>query len=166
MSLGSALPALIVSLTSIGVSLISNLLTRRFVNLTAERRMKAEIASYQAELKAAVAAKDKKKEDQLRKKDKQIAQMRLKISSARTKIGFGTIIPFFAVYYLMANFLGGFSVIVAHSPIPIPYIISTFCTAVSSTCPTLGGPVSLFWWYFLSSLSFSSMLTKLMGTST
>ncbi|HLQ03513.1 MAG TPA: hypothetical protein VK114_01835, partial [Nitrososphaerales archaeon] len=53
---------LIVTLTAVGVGLVSNLLTRRFVDLKAERRIKAEVNAFNAELKAAVRAKDKEKE--------------------------------------------------------------------------------------------------------
>ncbi|TLY17648.1 MAG: DUF106 domain-containing protein, partial [Thaumarchaeota archaeon] len=88
------LSTLLVTLTAVGVGLVSNLLTRRFVDLNAERRIKAELSAFNAELKAAVRAKDKDKEQRLRKKEQQMAQMRLKMSSARTKISLGTILPF------------------------------------------------------------------------
>jgi uncharacterized membrane protein (DUF106 family) len=159
MSFEIPISTMIVSLTSICVALISNLLTRRFVDLHSERRIKAEIDQYTKELKAAVLAKDKDKEGRLKKKEKQIQAMRLKMSSGRMKITGLTFIPFIAVYYLMAGFLGGFSVTVAYSPIPIPIIIPSLSAAGS-------GSVSLFWWYFISSLTFSGLMTRLLGTST
>jgi uncharacterized membrane protein (DUF106 family) len=42
---------------------------------------------------------------------------------------------------------------VAHSPLPIPFIVSGTGTMV------------LIWWYFLSSLTFGTLLSKLLGTS-
>jgi uncharacterized membrane protein (DUF106 family) len=54
----------------------------------------------------------------------------------------------------MANFVGGFSQAVAYSPLPIPYIVD----------PSTHSMV-LIWWYFLSSLSFATLMTKLLGTS-
>lgn len=150
---------LIVTLTALGLGLLTNVLTRRFVDLEAERRMKAEINQHNKELRQAVKNKDKGKEDKLRKKDLQIKKMSAKVQTARLRVTGLTFIPFIALYYLMANFLGGFNVIVAYSPVPIPYIINEFS-------PGLGGPVTLFWWYFLSSITFSGLLTKLLRTST
>ncbi len=149
----------IVLITSLGLSLLTNLITRRFVDLKKERRMKVEINQHNKELREAVKSKDKAKEDKLRKKDLQMRQMQAKVSTSRLKVTGITFIPLLAVYYFMANVLGGFNVIVAYSPVPIPYIITQFSAAG-------GGPVTLFWWYFLSSFTFSGLLTKLLGTST
>ncbi len=154
------LSTLLVTLTAVGVGLVSNLLTRRFVDLNAERRIKAEVSAFNAELKAAVRANDKEKEQRLKKKEQQMAQMKLKMSSARTKISIGTILPFLAVYYGLAALMGGLSVTVAYSPIPL-CIPSTIICLVGEN-----GAVSLFWWYFLSSLTFTGMLTRLLGTAT
>jgi uncharacterized membrane protein (DUF106 family) len=148
----------IVTITALGLSLLTNLITRRFVDLQKERRMKAEISQHNKELREAVKNKDKAKEDKLRKKDLQMRQMQARVSTSRLKVTGITFIPLLAVYYFMANLLGGFNVTVAYSPVPIPYIISEFSAA--------GGPVSLFWWYFLSSFTFSGLMTKLLGTST
>src|SRR5207245_10552592 len=94
------------------------------------------------------------------KKEQQMAQMKLKMSSARTKISIRTILPFLAVYYGLAALMGGLSVTVAYSPVPL-CIPSTLICAVGQN-----GAVSLFWWYFMSSLTFTGMLTRLLGTAT
>jgi uncharacterized membrane protein (DUF106 family) len=49
--------------------------------------------------------------------------------------------------------VGGISTQVAMSPIPIPYLVAA------------NGGMALFWWYSLSSFSFSFVLQKLLGTS-
>jgi uncharacterized membrane protein (DUF106 family) len=147
-------PAVIVTLMALGLTIVTNLLTRRFVDLAAERRIKAEIAQYQAELREAIRKKDKAKEDRLKKRDLQIKQMNAKVSTSRLRVTAITFIPFIALYYLMAGLLGGFGAIVAYSPVPIPYIVSS------------DGTVPLFWWYTISSLAFSPMLTRLFGTTT
>ncbi|MDG6900975.1 MAG: DUF106 domain-containing protein [Nitrososphaerota archaeon] len=144
----------IVTGTALGLGIATQLLTLRFVNLTAERRMKAEISQYQADLREAVKNKDKAKEEKLKKKDLQIKQMNTKVSTARLKVTAITFVPFIVLYYLMAGYLGGFGVTVAYSPIPIPYIVSAT------------GSIPLFWWYTISSLTFSPMLTKIFGTTT
>jgi len=139
---------------------MSNVATRLLVDLKRERRMRAEVAAFDKELKEATASKDKEKQDKLKKKKPQMDQMRLKASSGRFKVVLVTWLPFIAVYYLMGDFVSGckfpsicVSGVVAYSPIPIPFIVAA------------NGSMVLIWWYFLSSLSFSTLMTKLLGTS-
>jgi uncharacterized membrane protein (DUF106 family) len=159
LTLGIPDTTLIVTATALGLAVATNLLTLRFVDLAAERRMKAEISQHNTDLREAVRSKDKAKEEKLRKKDLQIKQMNAKVSTARLRVTAITFIPFIALYYLMAGYLGGFGVVVAHSPVPIPYIVSNFD-------PVSGGEIPLFWWYTISSLAFSPLLTRLFGTTT
>jgi uncharacterized membrane protein (DUF106 family) len=145
---------LLVTMTSVGLSLVTQLVTRRVVNLEAERRMKAEVSAFNKEKRAATLAKDKAKLEKLKKRELPMRQEQAKVSSARLKVTAITFVPLLGVYYLMASFLGGFNVVVAHSPIPIPYLVGT------------NGIMALFWWYMLSSFTFSSLLTKLLHTTT
>lgn len=150
---------LLVSLTSLGLGFVTQIVTRQIVDLNAERRMKAEVNAFNKEKRDATAANDKAKLEKLKKRELQVRQSQTKISSARLKVTAITFIPLLGVYYLMSSFLGGFGVIVGYIPIPIPYIAGA---------PALAGgwQVSLFWWYFLSSFTFSSLLTRLLHTST
>ena len=139
---------------------MSNVATRLLVDLKRERRMRAEVAAFDKELKEATASKDKEKTEKLKKKKPQMDQMRLKASSGRFKVVLVTWLPFIAVYYLMGDFVSGckfpsicVSGVVAYSPIPIPFIVAA------------NGSMVLIWWYFLSSLSFSTLMTRLLGTS-
>jgi len=139
---------------------MSNVATRLLVDLKRERRMRAEVAAFDKELKEATASKEKEKMEKLKKKKPQMDQMRLKASSGRFKVVLVTWLPFIAVYYLMGDFVSGckfpsicVSGVVAYSPIPIPFIVAA------------NGSMVLIWWYFLSSLSFSTLMTKLLGTS-
>ena len=139
---------------------MSNVATRLLVDLKRERRMRAEVAAFDKELKEATASKDKEKKEKLKKKKPQMDQMRLKASSGRFKVVLVTWLPFIAVYYLMGDFVSGckfpsicVSGVVAYSPIPIPFIVAA------------NGSMVLIWWYFLSSLSFSTLMTRLLGTS-
>jgi len=144
---------LIITCTAIALGFMSNVATRLLVDLKKERRIKAEVAAFDKELKDAVANKEKDKEEKLKKKKPQMDQMRLKASTGRFKVVLVTWLPFIAVYYLMAGFVGGFTEAVAYSPIPIPFIVAP------------DGHMVLIWWYFLSSLSFATLMTKLLGTS-
>ncbi|HEV2389326.1 MAG TPA: EMC3/TMCO1 family protein [Nitrososphaerales archaeon] len=151
---------LIITCTAIFLGFMSNVATRLLVDLKRERRMRAEVAAFDKELKEATATKDKDKMEKLKKKKPQMDQMRLKASSGRFKVVLVTWLPFIAVYYLMGDFVSGckfpsicVSGVVAFSPIPIPFIVAA------------NGSMVLIWWYFLSSLSFSTLMTRLLGTS-
>ncbi len=145
---------LLITMTAIGLSLVTQMVTRKVVNLDAERRMKAEVSAFNKEKRAATLAKDQAKLEKLKKRELPMRQEQAKVSSARLKVTAITFVPLLLVYYLMASFLGGFSVVVANSSIPIPYLVGA------------GGTMALFWWYMLSSFTFSTLLSKLLHTTT
>jgi uncharacterized membrane protein (DUF106 family) len=149
---------ILVTSTSVVLGLITQLVTRKVVDLNKERRMRAELNAFNKEKREATLANDKVKLEKLKKRELSMRQEQAKVSTARLKVTAITFIPLLLVYYLMATFLGGYSVIVAYTPIPIPIIAA----------PTLNPSifeVSLFWWYFLSSFTFSTMLARLLHTT-
>jgi uncharacterized membrane protein (DUF106 family) len=168
---------LVLTLTAVGFGLISNLLTRRFVDLEAERRIKGEINEFTKAMKAAVKSGNKQEQEKLKKKEPSIQQMRMKMSSARSKVALYTIVPFFAIYYGVIYLVGPCPV--AISPIPITignYLMysslpisnghAIACAGVPSTLAGAAAYVTPFGWYLISSFSFSGLLTKLLKTQT
>lgn len=149
----------LVTLTSISLGAVTQLVTKRIVNLDAERKMRAEVGAFNKEKREATLAKDKAKLDKLKKRELQVQQEQFKVQRARLKVTAITFVPLLGVYYLMATFLGGYGVIVAYTPLPIPYFAGLTQTASVFQ-------VSLFWWYFLSSFTFSTMLGRLLHTTT
>ncbi len=149
---------LVVTMTSLALGFVTQLVTRRVVDLDKERRMRAEVNAFNKEKREATLANDKARLEKLKRRELQVRQEQAKVSTARFKVTAITFVPLLVVYYLMASFLGGFNVMVAHSPVPIPLLAA----------PLLGTDhwwVSLFWWYFLSSFTFSTMLSKLLHTT-
>lgn len=156
---------LVLTVTAVGFGLISNLLTRRFVDLEAERRIKAEINDFTKAMKAAVKSGNKAEQEKLKKKEASVNKMRMSMSSARSKVALYTIVPFFAIYYLILFLVG--NVPVAYMPFPLPYICWT--PPGASACQVLANgatAMNSFGWYLISSFSFSGMLTKLLKTQT
>jgi len=149
----------VVTLTSLGLGFVTQLVTRTVVDLNKERKMRAEVNAFNKEKREATLASDKVKLEKLKKRELQMRQEQAKVSTARLKVTGITFVPLLVVYYLMATFLGGYGVIVAFTPIPIPVIAAP--TLLAGTYE-----VSLFWWYFLSSFTFSTMLSKLLHTTT
>ena len=149
----------VVTLTSLALGFVTQVVTRKVVDLNKERRMRAEVNAFNKEKREATLAKDKVKREKLKKRELAVRQEQAKVSTARLKVTGITFVPLLVVYYLMASFLGGYGVIVAYTPIPIPVI------AAPTPNPSVF-EVSLFWWYFLSSFTFSTMLSKLLHTTT
>jgi uncharacterized membrane protein (DUF106 family) len=150
---------IVVTLTSLGLGFVTQVVTRSVVDLDKERRMRAEVNAFNKEKREATLAKDQVKLDKLKKRELAMRQEQAKVSTARLKVTGITFVPLLVVYYLMATFLGGYGVIVAFTPIPIPVIAAP--TLMAGTYE-----VSLFWWYFLSSFTFSTMLSRLLHTTT
>ena len=149
---------LLVTATSVALGLVTQIVTRKVVDLNKERRMRAEVNAFNKEKREATVANDKVRLDKLKKRELAMRQEQAKVSMARFKVTGITFVPLILLYYLMASFLGGYGVIVAYSPVPIPVI----------TAPTLNPgvfEVSLIWWYFLSSFAFSFMLTRIFHTN-
>jgi uncharacterized membrane protein (DUF106 family) len=145
---------LIVTLTAVALAMLSNIVVRRLVDLNKERRIRREVSAFDKELREAITKKDKAKEAKLKKRKPQYDKMRMSMSTGRLKATAVTYVPFLIVYYSMANYVfSGINTTVAMSPIPIPYLVSAT------------GSMALFWWYSLSSFSFSFVLQKLFGTS-
>jgi uncharacterized membrane protein (DUF106 family) len=144
----------LVTITSLGLGLLTQGATRRFVNLDKERKMKAELAAFNKEKKEATLAKDKGRLEKVKKRELSMRQAQSKVQLARTKVTFITIVPLFVIYYLMATLLGGYGAIVAVSPIPIPYLVGP------------NGEMVVIWWYVLGSFTLSSILSRLLHTTT
>jgi len=156
---------LLLPLVAIAFVSISNLLTRRLVDLDAERRIKAEINAYTRSLRAAMKAGDKAAQEKIKRKEQSINQMKTKMSGARSKIAIYTLIPFIGGYYLVIYLVvGGPETIAAYSPFPIS-IFSIF--NVTELVQGVHG-YGVYSWslYFLSSATFSGLISRLMKTQT
>jgi len=142
---------LLLVVTSLGLNLISQVATRLLVNVEDSRRIAREAKQFRSELMDAIKKGDKAKEAKLKKKEKSIREMEMKSSNQRLKASFLFLIPFMLIYWFISGLVGATS-IVAMSPIQIPLVVSP-------------KGVELFWWYLITSFAFSTVITKLAGTS-
>jgi len=140
---------LLIVLTSLGLNVISQVATRFLVNVEESRRIAREARRFRKELMDAVRKGDKAREEKLRKKEKGIREMELKSSNQRLKASFIFLIPFMLIFWFVSSVVGSASV-VAYSPIHLIFV---------------GPSLELFWWYLITSFAFSTMISKLAGTS-
>lgn len=146
----------ILTLTAVVFTIVSNVMIRKFVDLKAERRSRAEFNEYSKALREAVKNKDKKEEEKLKKKQQTMQMMQAKASWARMKVSLYTIVPFFIIYGLLLSFLG--NVAGAWSPFYVPYIMTTVRNQGAYEITTFG-------WYIISSFSFSGLIMRLFKTT-
>jgi len=139
------LAAVTILLISAGMAIISAVATRALTDVDVMRRRMTEVREWQSAYTKAIRAKDQKVVDRLKKKEATIKRAQAEMTKDQFKPMLLTIIPFFVFYYLFYAVFGYNQVIVAISPITLPYIGTDFN----------------FWvWYLVSSFSISSLIQR------
>ena len=137
--------AVTILLISAGMAIISAAATRALTDVDVMRRRMTEVREWQSAYTKAVRAKDQKAIDRLRKKEATIKRAQAEMTKDQFKPMLLTIIPFIVFYYLFYAIFGYNQVIVAISPITLPYIGTDFN----------------FWvWYLVSSFSISTLIQR------
>ncbi len=93
MRIGIPEATLIVTLTALGLQILSNIVIRTLVDLKREKRLRNEVAAFDKELREAISKKDKDKEEKLKKKKPQVDKMRLQASTGRLEGYFHNLHP-------------------------------------------------------------------------
>lgn len=144
---------LVITLVSLTVSLISMATTKKFVYTPQFIKQREEVMKYKKELQEAKKKNDKKKLKRLDKKKEQMQKLEAKMSLSTLKT-FPMSLPFIIVFMWLSqnyNALGNFIIL----PIYIPFI--------AEFNPALGAwTINWFWWYFITSFSFSTILRKIL----
>lgn len=143
----------VVVLMSVGVSLLSSVGRRFLTNVERTRRVNMELKAWRTELKEAITSKNKAKEEKLRKKEKQMNQLQARMARENMKPTLFFFVPLIGLWYLM-SWLVGLDTVVAVSPIPIDLFVIV-----------IGPPLTLFWWYMISSFAVSGIITRAFGLS-
>ena len=144
---------LVITLVSFIVSLISIAMTKKFVYTPEFIKQREIVMKYKKELQEAKKNNDQKKLKKLNKKKEQMQKLEAKMSLSSLKT-FPMSFPFIIVFMWLAqnyNALGNFIVL----PIYLPLI--------AEFNPSLGAwTINWFWWYFITSFCFSTILRKVL----
>jgi uncharacterized membrane protein (DUF106 family) len=139
------------------VNVVSSLFRKRFTDIEQTKRIQKEVREFNTELRQAILSKDKAKEEKLKKKQSKMNEMQMKMMSQNMKTSMLFMLPFFGVWWIVVAFFG-YETTVAYAPLTLP-LLSTGASIIFSS------ELNFFWWYFLSSVAFSSIIMKLLGTS-
>ena len=139
------------------VNLISSLVRKRFTDIEKTKRIQKEVKEFNSELRKAMMSKDKEKETKLKKRQKKMNEMQMKMMTQNLKTSMYFMLPFFGVWWILIDAFG-YGTIMAYSPVGIPVLTSNPFGLDSST------ELNFFWWYFISSISFNGIISKITGT--
>lgn len=141
----------LVILEAVGVSVLYAVGRRKFTNIEKMRRYTTEMKAFRSELSQATKAGDKQKVEKLKKKQQQMQKMQAEMSMDQMKPTLLFMLPLFGVYYLVSHFIG-VNTVIAVAPFPLQLF-------------GIGPPVEVnfFWWYFICSFTFSSIISRLFG---
>ncbi len=140
-------------LMAVGVNLLYAVGRLKLTNVEKQRRITAEMKAFRSEMSAAMKEGNKQKIEKLKKKQQQMQKMQMEASMENFKPTLLFAIPLFGVYFLVNNyFITGLlhTCIIAVSPIALPW-------------PLFGSQMTFFWWYFICSFTFSTIITRLFG---
>ncbi len=150
---------LLIAGLALTVSIVSSLIRKRFTDIERTKRIQREVREFNSELRKAIMNKDKAMEAKLKKKQKKMNEMQMKVMTENLRTSMYFMIPFFGIWYILIGFFG-YDTIMAYSPAALPLLTSN---------PSIGivfsSELNFFWWYFLSSISFSGIVMKILGTS-
>ena len=149
---------LIIAGLAMFVNLASSLVRKRFTDIEKTKRVQKEVREFNAELRKAMMSKDKEKEVKLKKKQKKMNEMQMKMKTQNLKTSMYFMLPFFGVWWILIGAFG-YETIMAYSPIAIPLLTSNPSLGI-----IYGVNLNFFWWYFISSISFNGVITKITGT--
>ncbi len=148
---------LLIAALAVLVNVVSSLVRKRFTDIEQTKRIQKEVREFNTELRQAILSKDKAKEEKLKKRQSKMNEMQMKMMSQNMKTSMIFMLPFLGVWWVIVAFFG-YETIVANAPVALPLLSSSGSLVFSSE-------LNFFWWYFLASIAFSSIVMKLLGTS-
>jgi len=139
---------LLVMLISMGVSMISLTISRKFVKVETMQRFRKEMNEYNALMKEFRKTGDEKIGDKMKKRQQHVMQVQGMMFKQQLKMMAITFVPFMALFYVFNNWIFSPTLVVAIAPLNIPII---------------GREITFSYWYLLSALGFGQLVSKLMG---
>lgn len=152
------LATILIASLALFVNLISALVRKRFTDIERTKRVQKEVREFNSELRKAMMSKDKVKEEKLKKKQKKMNEMQMKMMTQNMKTSMYFMLPFFGVWWILIGAFG-YETIMAYSPVSLPLLTSSPSLGIISSVE-----LNFFWWYFISSISFNGIITKITGT--
>jgi uncharacterized membrane protein (DUF106 family) len=136
---------IVIMLICVGVSFfnssLNRLLVSRFVGWEQYKEMQKDISEYRAQTTKAMRSGDKKALEKLKRKESQVLNMQKKMAKPQLVL-FAISFSYIFIWWFILTPLYGISTVAF-----IPGI----------------GPITVLWWYFISSFLFGTLSSRLLG---
>jgi len=162
---------------SLALGLVTALVQRRFVNMTKVRGVRGQMNTLRKEMWEARKKGDKKSYAKLQKKQQALMKESSHVMGQQSKVMMMTSFPFLALFWVLNLFFTqnlidadgmtrSVAVVVAYSPIPLPYGPLDHVSMNLLKIPAeFAGKALPFWvWYFLSALAVNMPINRIFRT--
>ncbi|MEM0100901.1 MAG: EMC3/TMCO1 family protein [Candidatus Methanomethyliaceae archaeon] len=139
----SSITILIIALL---MALFSSLITRLLTDVEKVRRIMTQVREWQTAYMNAVKSKDSKQIEKLKKKEVIIKRLQAEMMREQLKPLIFTLVPFLIIYYLFTGVFEYNHMVVAISPLTLPFI---------------GKEFTFITWYIITSISFSALIQRI-----
>lgn len=140
------LSSITILIIALSMTLLSSTITRLFTDVEKVRRIMVQVKEWQTAYMNAVRSKDLKQIEKLKKKEVVIKRLQAEMMREQLKPLIFTLIPFIVLYYLFNGVFEYNQMIVAISPLTLPFI---------------GKKFTFITWYVLTSISFSALIQRI-----
>lgn len=144
-------------LLALALNFIANFVIKKKVNLEYAREVQAAYSAFQKEFREALRSGDRAKIEKMKKKEKQIRDMMMKVSSERMKASFYFLIPFMIIFFALNFIFSG--KVVALSPFQFNL---WFVRTIAQVDGFYG--LDFISWYIVTSIALNLIVSKIMKT--
>jgi len=158
--------AILILLVSVGVTLVSNLATKRFSDVRMIRRYQTEVKQYQEMLKKAEKSQNEKALRKVKRRKAYIDRIQREMMTARCKPTLFFIIPFMLIFYSLSGFF---------TDSGVPRIVAVIPFSVDKLLPFLDGFIGasvdggfglyFFGFYALVGLGLGQIIQRIQGVN-
>lgn len=148
----------LIFLMAIALNLVANFVIKRKVNLEYAREVQANYSAFQKEFREVLKSGDKAKIEKMKKKEKHMREMMMKVNSERFRASLYYLIPFMALFFLINSVYAG--KVVALSPYEFNLL---FVRTIAQIDGVFG--MDFISWYIVTSFVSNLIISKLMGTT-
>ncbi|MHA1238744.1 MAG: EMC3/TMCO1 family protein [Candidatus Odinarchaeia archaeon] len=156
---------------AVTLAVISNLISRFIMDTKLIRRYSKQIREYKDAVKKAEKEGDEKKLIKLRRKSKYIEKITLRTAKERFKPMLITLVPFIVLFFVLRSFFtspAGVELPVVYIPFDLGLRLGSIANFLGVSNAVSGtGAFGLYftWWYMISSLSTSPIISRIFGIS-
>ena len=145
-------------LLALSLNYVANFTIKKKVNLEYAREVQAAYSAFQKEFREALKSGDKARIEKMKKKEKQMREMMMKVNSERMRASLYYLIPFMIIFFALNSVFSG--KVVALSPFGFNL---WFVRTIAPVDGFFG--MDFISWYIITSVALNLIISKLMKTT-